>query len=165
MQKSSILLIIVGGLVGIGIVLSFYGNQVIFEDLAKAEGDVRFGENLEVTIELDELENKKGIYAIQILNFREGLFSASVYDPLGIEIESNSINEEVFEGSFDVISSGTYQLVIKSTDQEETRILGVIGPEPDAGAKSLGFISLYILIIGVIGMAGVGIYAIKNRRR
>ncbi len=165
MQKSGILLIVVGVLVATGIVLSFYGNQVIFEDLAKKEGDVRFGENLEVTIELDQSENKKGIYAIQILNFKEGVFSASVYDPLGIQIESSSINEEVFEGSFDIISSGTYQLIIESNVQEETRILGVIGPEPDAGAKSLGFISLYILIIGVIGMAGVGIYAIKSRRK
>ena len=165
MQKSGILLVIVGGLVGIGIVLSFYGNQVIFEDLAKEEGDVRFGEDLRVSIELDESISKKGIYAIQILNFKEDVFSVKVYDPLGIEIESQNINEEVFEGNFEIISPGQYELVIKSTEQEESRVFGVIGPEPDAGAKSLGFISLYILVIGLIGMVGVGIYAIKNRRR
>ena len=165
MQKSTILLLNVGGLVSIGIVLSFYGNQVIFEDLAKAEGDVRFGEDLIVTIELDESVSKKGIYAVQILDFKEGVFSAIVYDPLGIEIEAHSINQEVFEGKFNIISSGIYQLVVKSVNQEGTKIFGVIGPEPDAAAKSLGFISLYILIIGVIGMAGIGIYAIKNRLR
>lgn len=165
MQKSGILLVIVGGLVAIGIVLSFYGNQVIFEELAKEEGDIKFGEDLRVSIELDESISKTGIYAIQILNFKEDVFSAKVYDPLGIEIESQTINEEVFEGNFDIISSGEYQLVVKSTEQEESRVLGVIGPEPDAGVKSLGFISLYILIIGLIGMVGVGIYAIKNRRR
>ena len=165
MQKSSILLLIVGGLIGIGIVLSVYGNQAIFEDLAKAEADVSYGNDLEVTIELDQEENKNGIYATQILNFKEGIFSASIYDPLGIEIESHNIDEEVYESRFDITSSGTYQLIVTSTDQEETRVFGVIGPEPDAGAKSLGFISLYILVIGVIGMAGVGIYALKNRRR
>ena len=165
MQKSSILLILVGGLVGIGIVLSFFGNQVIFEDLAKAESNVKFGEDLIVEIELEESINKKGVYAVQILDFKEDVFRVSVYDPIGIEIESQKIDEEVFEGRFEVISSGTYQLVVKSSDQEETRIFGVIGPEPDAGAKSLGFISLYILVIGLIGMAGIGIYAIKNRRR
>ena len=165
MQKSSILLILVGGLVGIGIVLSFFGNQVIFEDLAKAESNVKFGEDLVVEIELEESINKKGVYAVQILDFKEDVFRVSVYDPIGIEIESQKIDEEVFEGRFEVISSGTYQLVVKSSDQEETRIFGVIGPEPDAGAKSLGFISLYILVIGLIGMAGIGIYAIKNRRR
>lgn len=164
-QKSNILLIIVGGLVAIGIVLSFYGNQVIFEDLAKKEGDVSAEKELKVAIELDESINKNGVYAVQILDFKKDVFSASVYDPLGIEIESQPINEEVFEGKFDIISSGTYVLVIKSTEQKESKIFGVIGPEPDPGAKSLGFISLYILLIGLIGMAGVAIYAIKNRRK
>lgn len=164
MQKSSILLIAVGGLVAVGIVLSFYGNQVIFQDLAKGEGNVKFDEDLKVTIELDEAD-KKGIYATQILDFKENVFSASVYDPSGVEIESKQINKEVYEGRFDITSSGVYQLVIKSNEQEETKIFGIIGPEPDVGAKSLGFISLYILVIGLIGMAGIAIYAIKNRRK
>jgi len=164
-QKANILLIIVGSLVAIGIVLSFFGNQIIFEDLAKAEGDVKFGSDLEVSIDLDESINKNGIYVVQILNFKEGVFSAIIYDPLGIEIESQSINKEVFEGKFDIISSGTYVLVIKSIDQEESRIYGVIGPEPDAGVKSIGFISLYILVVGLIGMGVVAIYALKNRRK
>ena len=62
------------------------------------------------------------------------------------------------------MSSGKYELIIQSSIQEEIRVFGVIGPEPDAGAKSLGFISLYILVVGLIGMAGIGVYAIKNRR-
>jgi hypothetical protein len=164
-QKSNVLLIIVGSLVGIGIILSFYGNQVVFEGLTKAEGDVSLGEDLKITTELDESANKNGIYAIQVLNFKEDTISASVYDPLGIEIESQSIDKEVFEGEFDIRVTGTYQLVIKSNDQEKVRVFGVIGPEPDVGAKSLGFVSLYILVIGLIGMAGIAIYAIKNRRR
>ena len=165
MQKASALMVVVGGLVGIGIILSVYGNQAIFEDLAKEEGEIAFGEDLTVTIELEESVNKKGIYAVQILNFKENTFSVSVYDPLGIEIENKSINEEVFEGEFDIVSTGKYQLVIKSNEQEKNRVYGVIGPEPDAGVKSIGFISLYVLVVGLIGMIGVGIYAIKNRRR
>ena len=165
MQKSNILLIIVGGLVAAGIVLSFFGNQMIFEDLAKAEGDVKFGSQLEVSIDLDEAINKNGIYAVQILNFKEDTFTASVNDPFGIEIISQPINKEVFEGNFDIVSSGTYVLIVKSNDQGESRVYGVIGPEPDVVVKSVGFISLYILVIGLIGMAGVAIYAIKNRRK
>lgn len=163
MQKSNILLVGVGCLVSVGIVLSFFGNQMIFEDLAKSEGDIKVGNKLEISIELDETVNKNGIYAVQILDFKEGVFSASVYDPFGIEIESQSINKEVFEGKFDIISSGTYLLVIESNSQDESKVYGVIGPEPDAGIKSIGFISLYILVIGLIGMVGVAIYAIKNR--
>lgn len=155
---------IVGSIIGIGIILSFYGNQVIFEDLIKGEGQIKFGENLTIPVELDNMKTQTGIYAIQIIDFKKGV-TAKILDPFDKEIESQSINEEVFEGRFDIAVSGIYKLVIENTDEKEIKIFGVIGPEPDAGKKSLGFISLYILIIGLIGMVGVAIYAIKNRKK
>ncbi|MEK6831753.1 MAG: hypothetical protein AABY17_03195, partial [Thermoproteota archaeon] len=91
--------------------------------------------------------------------------TAKILDPFDKEIESQSINEEVFEGRFNITIPGIYKLVIENTDEKEIKIFGVVGPEPDAGKKSLGFISLYILIIGLIGMVGVAIYAIKNRKK
>ena len=164
MQKSGILFVIVGSIVGVGIILSFYGNQVIFEDLIKGEGQVKFGENLIIPVELDNTETQTGIYAVQIINFKEGI-TAKILDPFDKEIESQLIDEEVFEGRFNIAVSGIYKLVIENTDEKEIKVFGVIGPEPDAGKKSLGFISLYILIIGLIGMVGVVIYAIKNRKK
>ena len=164
MQRSGILFVIVGSIVGVGIILSFYGNQVIFEDLIKGEGQVKFGENLIIPVELDNTETQTGIYAVQIINFKEGI-TAKILDPFDKEIESQLIDEEVFEGRFNIAASGIYKLVIENTDEKEIKIFGVIGPEPDAGKKSLGFISLYILIIGLIGMVGVAIYAIKNRKK
>ena len=163
MQKSGILFVIVGSIVGVGIILSFYGNQVIFEDLNKGEGQVKFGENLIIPVELDNTETQTGIYAVQIINFKEGI-TAKILDPFDKEIESQLI-DEVFEGRFNIAVSGIYKLVIENTDEKEIKVFGVIGPEPDAGKKSLGFISLYILIIGLIGMVGVAIYAIKNRKK
>jgi len=163
-QRSGILFVIVGSIVGVGIILSFYGNQIIFEDLIKGESQVKFGENLIIPVELDSTETQTGIYAIQIINFKEGI-TAKILDPFDKEIEFQSINEEVFEGRFNITVSGIYKLVIENTDEKEIKIFGVIGPEPDAGKKSLGFISLYILIIGLIGMVGVAIYAIKNRKK
>ncbi len=164
MQKSGILFVIVGSIVGVGIILSFYGNQVIFEDLNTGEGQVKFGENLIIPVELDNTETQTGIYAIQIINFKEGI-TAKILDPFDKEIESQLIDKEVFEGRFNIVVSGIYKLVIENTDEKEIKVFGVIGPEPDAGKKSLGFISLYILIIGLIGMVGVAIYAIKNRKK
>jgi len=164
MQKSGILFVIVGSIVGVGIILSFYGNQVIFEDLIKGEGQVKFGENLIIPVELDNTETQTGIYAVQIINFKEGI-TAKILDPFDKEIESQLIDEEVFEGRFNIAVSGIYKLVIENTDEKEIKVFGVIGPEPDAGKKSLGFISLYILIIGLIGIVGVAIYAIKNRKK
>jgi hypothetical protein len=156
--------VIVGSIVGVGIILSFYGNQVIFEDLIKGEGQVKVGENLIIPVELDNTETQTGIYAIQIINFKEGI-TAKILDPFDREIESQSINEEVFEGRFNIIMSGIYKLVIENTDEKEIKIFGVIGPEPDAGKKSLVSISPWILIIGLIGVVGVAIYAIKNRKK
>ena len=164
MQRSGILFVIVGSIIGVGIILSFYGNQVIFEDLIKGEGQVKFGENLIIPVELDNMETQTGIYAVQIINFKEGI-TAKILDPFDKEIESQLIDKEVFEGRFNIAVSGIYKLVIENTDKKEIKIFGVIGPEPDAGKKSLGFISLYILIIGLIGMVGVAIYAIKNRKK
>ena len=164
MQKSGILFVIVGSIVGVGIILSFYGNQVIFEDLNKGEDQVKFGKNLIIPVELDNAETQTGIYAVQIINFKEGI-TAKILDPFDKEIESQLIDDEVFEGRFNIAVSGIYKLVIENTDEKENKVFGVIGPEPDAGKKSLGFISLYILIIGLIGMAGVAIYAIKNRKK
>ena len=155
---------IVGSIVGVGIILSFYGNQVIFEDLVKGESQVNSRENLIIPVELDNTETQTGIYAIQIINFKEGI-TAKILDPFDKEIESQFINEEVFEGRFNIVTSGTYKLVIENTNEKEIKIFGVIGPEPDAGKKSLGFISLYILVIGLIGMVGVAIYAIRNRKK
>ncbi|GBL41098.1 hypothetical protein EMGBD3_04660 [Nitrosarchaeum sp.] len=164
MQRQGIFFVIVGSIVGVGIILSFYGNQVIFEDLIKGEGQVKFGENLIIPVELDNTETQTGIYAIQIINFKEGI-TAKILDPSDKEIESQSINEEVFEGRFNITMSGIYKLVIENTDEKEVKIFGVIGPEPDAGKKSLVSISPWILIIGLIGVVGVAIYAIKNRKK
>lgn len=163
MQRTGILFVIVGGIVCTGIILSFYGNQVIFEDLSKGEGQIKIGESLTIPAEIDNKETQSGIYAIQIMDSKG--VKAKILDPSDVEIESQSINEEDFEGQFKIATSGTYKLVIQNTNDKEVKIFGVIGPEPDAGKKSLGFISLYVLIIGLIGMIIVPIYAIKNRKR
>ena len=164
MRRPGILFVIVGSIVGVGIILSFYGNQVIFEDLIRGEGQVKFGESLIIPVELDNTKTQTGIYAIQIINFKEGI-TVKILDPFDKEIESQSINKEVFEGRFNITVSGIYKLVIKNTDEKEIKIFGVIGPEPDADKKSLVYVSPWILIIGLIGVVGVAIYAIKNRKK
>jgi len=163
-KKSGILLAIVGGLIGVGIILSFYGNYVIFEDLVKGDGDIDTGKDLMIEVELDHTETKKGIYAVQIIDFENSLVGVSILDPVDRVVESQSINEEVYEGLFDVSTSGTYKLLIENSG-EKVKIFGVIGPEPDSGKRSLGFVSLYILIIGLIGMVIVAVYLVISRKR
>ena len=97
------------------------------------------------------------------MEFKDSKFSAKVLDPFDSEIISQTINEETIEKEFDVLETGTYKLIIESTSSEEPIVFAAIGPLPDAGKKSLGFISVYILVIGMVGLVVVGIYGIKNR--
>lgn len=163
MQKLTALLVIVGGVLAMGIVLSFYGNHVIFEDMIKGEKEIRAGNDLRVSAELDASE-KTGIYAIQIFDYSGTGATAYVLDPYGTQIVSESISDELLEGKFAVSSDGIYELVVRNDQTDSVMAFGVIGPEPDAGKRSLGFISLYMLAIGLVGMAGVGIFAIKKRK-
>lgn len=164
MQKATVLLVAISGVVALGIILSFYGNQVLFEDLVKGEGNVVMGEDLIVSAELERSDSQRGIYAIQIVEYRDDI-SAHILDPYDIEIGSKVMDSDLFEGEFEVEVDGVYKLVVKNDSTNPVKIFGVIGPEPDAGAKSLGFVSLYVLVIGLIGMIGVGVFAVRKRRR
>ncbi len=164
MKKSGIFLVVVGALTGIGIILSFYGNSLIFEDLIQKDGDVGVGQDLIVEVELDTTKAQTGIYAVQIIEFEGATVTASILDPFDNVVESQSINQEAYEGLFDVSTSGTYQLLIENTG-EQLKIFGVIGPEPDSWVRTLGFISLYILIMGLIGMFIVTVYLVIKRKK
>lgn len=163
-KKTGILLAVVGSLIGIGVILSFYGNYLVFEDLVRGDGEINSGEELIIEIQFDNTETQSGIYAVQIIDFNGQSVSANILDPFNSIIESQTINEEVFEGYFDVAESGTYKLMIENRGESVT-IFGVIGPEPDESKKSLTFISLYILVAGLFGMAGVAAYLVVSRKR
>lgn len=165
MKKASILFIIVGSLVGIGIILSFVGNQIVFQHLTNGNGLVSLGHDLEINVELDPQNNENGIYAVQIIDYDDNQITVKVLDPFDTQIVFETMNEDVFEGNFEIATAGSYKLVIENNNEKEFQVFGVIGPEPDVGAKSLAFVSLYVLIVGLIGMAGVGVYAIRNRKR
>ena len=98
-----------------------------------------------------------------MIDIKENIFSAKVLDPLGIEIIALKINEETIEEEFDVIESGIYKLVIQSSIEEKSQVFGAIGPLPDEGKKTISFISVYVVIIGMIGLFGAGILKIKKR--
>jgi len=163
-KKSGLLLVAFAGLIGIGIILSFYGSYLIFEDLSQGDGNVGSEQDLIVEVELDHTVTQTGIYAVQIIDFESGTVTVNILDPFNTIIESQSINEETFEGLFDVTTSGAYKLSIEN-DGKKVKIFGVIGPEPDAGKRSLPFISISILVFGLIGMLGLAVFIAFNRRK
>ncbi|MGH1566738.1 MAG: hypothetical protein ACRBB5_04825 [Nitrosopumilus sp.] len=165
MQKSGIVLVISGGLIVIGLVLVVLGNQIILEGVTQGNGKIKSDQALTIVGNLDTQKTSIGVFAVQIIEFKDNTFSAKVLDPLDIEIISQEINEDIIEKEFDIIETGIYKLIIESVNNEETQVFGAIGPLPDGSKTLLGFISIYVLVIGMIGLVGVGIYQIKNRMK
>jgi len=164
-QKLGIMLICSATLIVIGLILLVLGNQVILEGVSQGNGKVSTSQTLTISVDFVSQDTPIGVFAVQIMEFRDNTFSAKVLDPFDSEIISQTINEETIEKGFDVLETGTYKLIIESTSDEETQMFAAIGPLPDAGKKSLGFISMYVLVIGMIGLVAAGIYGIKNRVR
>ena len=158
-------LVISGGLIVIGLTLLVLGNQIILEGVVQGNGEIKSDQILTIIGNIDAEKTSIGVFAIQITEFKESTFSTKVLDPLGTEIISQKINEDTIEKEFDVIETGDYKLIIESVDHEETQVFGAIGPLPDGNKTLLGFISIYILVIGMIGLVGVGIYQIKNKTK
>ena len=165
MQKSGLVIVIFGLLIVTGLVVSIVENQITLEGINQGNGKVSSEDIITVSVDLDKKITSVGIFAVQIMEFRENTVSATILDPSNIEIISQKINEETLEKEFDVFETGTYQLIIQSSDEDGVYVTGAIGPLPDADKKFiLSIISLSILTIGMIGLATTGIIEIKNRK-
>ena len=165
MQKAGIILVTSGILIVAGLILVVLGNQIILEGVNQGNEGVSISQNLLVSNKFNPQETTSGVFAVQIMDFKENIFTVRVIDPNGNEIISEIINEDSFERKFDTTHNGDYQLLVESTSAETIQVFGAIGPVPDAGKKSLGFISIYIVIVGMIGLVLAGIYSIKNRKK
>ena len=163
MQKSLLILVVSGILVVLGLVLLVVGNQVILEGVSQANGLINSNQSLEILGDFNT-NDEVGILAVQLVEYQENTFAVQVLDPFGTEIFFESIKEDTIEREFKITASGTYKLIIQSNSSEETQVFGAIGPVPDAGQKSLGFVSVYVLMVGLAGLVIAGIFAIKKRR-
>jgi hypothetical protein len=165
-QKSGLIVVIFGLLIVTGLVVSIVENQITLEGINQGNGKVSSIETVTVSVDLDKEITPIGIFAVQIMEFKEKTISAIILDPSNIEIISQKVNEETLEKEFDVFETGTYQLIIQSIDEDEIYVAGAIGPLPDANKKFiLSIISLALLIVGMIGLATIGIIGIKNRKK
>ena len=163
MQKSGLIIVGSGALIVIGLALLALGNQIILDGVSQGDGKVSINQDITISTNIDSQKTSVGVFAVQIMNLEENVFSAKVFDPLEIEIISLKVNEETVEKEFDVVESGIYKLVIKSSNNEKSQVFGAIGPLPDEGEKSISYISVYVVIIGMVGLFGAGILKIKKR--
>lgn len=166
MQKSGICLVIFGLLIVAGLGISVIENQTTLEGINQGNGKVSAIETITISVDIDKETTPVGIFAVQVMEFKENTISAKILDPSNIEIISQKINEETLEKEFDIFDSGTYQLIIESSDDDEIFVTGAIGPLPDADKKLiLSTMSLSVLVVGMIGLLTIGIFEIKNRKR
>ncbi|MBT8242215.1 MAG: hypothetical protein HKP34_00670 [Nitrosopumilus sp.] len=166
MQKSGLLIVIFGLFIVGGLAVSVVENQVTLEGIEQGNGKVTSSEVVSISVDMDREKILRGVFAVQVMEFKEDTISAKILDPSNLEIISEDVNEDMFEKEFDVTESGTYQLIIQSNDDDEIYVAGAIGPLPDANKKLLlSSISLGILIIGMVGLAITGIIGIKNRKK
>jgi len=165
MQRSGLFLLIVGVLIIVGMALSFYGSQIITEDLVKEQSDLISGETFETFAELDPMISEYGVYVVQTTNFEENSILIKIFDPFGSQLVSKTAESESFEDRFEILSSGEYRIIIENIGSKDTAIFLAIGHLPDTSKLSVGITGFYILIVGMIGIAGLVILTIKNRRK
>ena len=166
MQKSGLMTVIFGLLIVTGLVVSMVENQITLEGINQGNGKVSSIETVTVSVDFDKEVTPVGIFAVQIMEFKENTISAIILDPSNIEIISQKVNEETLEKEFDVFETGTYQLIIQSSNEDEIYVAGAIGPLPNADKKFiLSVIALSVLIIGMVGLVTIGIIGIKNRKK
>jgi len=165
-QKTGLVIVIFGILIVAGIATSVVENQVTLEGIIQGNGKVNSSEIVTISVNLDKNETPIGIFAVQVMDFKENTFSAKILDPSGIEIISEKIDEDTIEQEFEVFDSGNYELIIESLDDEESYVAGAIGPLPDGDKKFIiSSVSSSCIIIGMVGLVILAIYEIRNKRK
>jgi len=165
-QKTGLVIVIFGILIVAGLATSVVENQVTLEGIIQGNGKVNSSEIVTISVNLDKNETPIGIFAVQVMDFKENTFSAKILDPSGIEIISEKIDEDTIEQEFEVFDSGNYELIIESLDDKESYVAGAIGPLPDGDKKFIiSSVSSSCIIIGMVGLVILAIYEIRNKRK
>ncbi len=166
MDRPMVFLLLVGALIAAGIILSFYGSQLTTQNIIVKEENILPDSTVEVSIELDPSVRETGVFAVIVVeNFEEGTISVSVFDPLGSQIISKIAEKESTEERFEITSGGTYKLEIKNSGLEESKVVVGLGYMPDEASQLIGVMGSSLLIVGLIGIVGIGVYSIRNRQK
>ena len=165
MQKAILGLVISGILIVVGLALLVLGNQMVLEGVNQGNGKINSEESLTIANDFDIEDTSTGIFAVQAISDDKNIISAKIIGPSGNEIKFVWIEQETTEEQFTIEETGSYKLIIESENDEEIQVFGALGPLPNAEKRSIGFVSVYILVVGMAGLIVVGIYSVKNRNR
>ena len=158
-------LVAVGVLIAIGAMLLIFGSQTITGDLAIEEGKINSLRQLEIKKDLDPDVNSQGVYAIQTIEGKEYDITAVVIDSSNNEIRDVSVNRNSFEDNFDIEKSGTYTLIVSTSETEEIGVVGGIGHVPDSTGVTISIAGFFVIILGMVGIVAIGFMMIRRRKK
>ena len=158
-------LVAVGVLIAIGAMILNFGSQTITGDLAIDEGKINSLRQLEIKKDLDPDVNSQGVYAIQTIEGKEYDITAVVIDSSNNEIRDVSVNRNSFEDNFDIEKSGTYTLIVSTSETEEIGVVGGIGHVPDSTGVTISIAGFFVIILGMVGIMAVGFMMIRQRKK
>jgi hypothetical protein len=165
MNKPSILLILIGALIGIGTILLFYGSQLITADLTIEEQTIKPGELYELSKDLTIGISSAGVYVVQTIDSDAPSIQLKIYDPLGNEIVSRQIDKKSVEDRFEITADGTYRLSIEVSGLDEIRVVAGFGHQPDMSISYVAISGFVTISVGLIGLVGFGVYAVSQRQK
>ena len=163
MRKSHLILFIGGALVAIGMVTSFYGSNLVTQDLAIVEGVASDASPVELIKELDPSIANTGVFVVQAESF-DGLV-ATILDPIGQQITSIEISQRSTEEQFEITVKGSYKLLLQSSATSEVPIVMGLTHMPDKNVIALNLLGQALIISGFVGVGLAVILEIKNRKK
>jgi len=163
MKKSHLILFVGGGLVAIGMILSYTGASVISGQVSIKEDLVNGTIPLTLEKELDPSVTERGAFVIRAEGEDRANLVATVYGPFG-EIATKKITEVSTEEYFDIESKGTYKLEIRNSGQEIPVVIGLTHM-PDKSIVALNMLGQSMIITGFIGVGVAAIYALRTRKK
>ena len=158
MPRPLTLVVLMGSVLVSGLGLSVWSNQSLLGEMSSNSMTLKTDESVTVLV---LMEAGKGVYAVDMSDY-DGMARAMVYGPSGNPLVDESIPRDVYEGYFEADIPGEYVLVVQNDGAQKT-VTALVGPEPDTGKRSMLFISTYVVVVGLGGMAVSVIYAIRKR--
>ena len=163
MVKPKLILVASGILVLIGIAITAFQSQTTSENLSNQQTTISKEKNMIVTKTMDPSKNQKGVYSVQITDFKnDDKIHVMVVDPNGLSIITKYITSNPVQEFFKINSPGNYTLEIENQGQREIQVLGIIGYYPE-GIELADISGFILLISGLSGLAVGMMYLIRNR--
>jgi hypothetical protein len=81
-QKSGLIIVILGLLIVTGLLVSIVGNQATLEGIIQGNGKVSSTQTVTISADFDMAKSPIGIFAVQVMEFKENTIHMKILDPL-----------------------------------------------------------------------------------